>query len=47
LIKNGDISKEFLNDILESIEGGILTVDKNLKITAFNRAAEDLKEKKS
>lgn len=40
--KRGDISKEFLNNILESIEGGVLTVDKNLKITTFNHAAEEI-----
>lgn len=40
--KNGDISKEFLNNILESIEGGVLTVDKDLKITTFNHAAEEI-----
>lgn len=42
-VKRGDIlSREFLNNILESLEGGVLTVDKNLKITSFNCAAEEI-----
>ena len=36
------LSKEFLSSILESLEGGVLTVDKDLKITSFNRAAEEI-----
>ncbi len=35
-------SKEFLFNILESMEGGVLTVDKNNKITSFNLSAEEI-----
>ena len=42
-LKRGEVlSREFLINILESMEGGILTVDKDLKITTFNRAAEEI-----
>jgi PAS domain S-box-containing protein len=37
-----ELSKEFLECILESTEGGILTVDKNGFITSFNRSAEEI-----
>ena len=33
---------EFLNIILESMEGGVLAVDKNRRITFFNRSAEEI-----
>jgi PAS domain S-box-containing protein len=36
------ISKEFLENILDSMEGGVLTVDKNMRITTFNHAAEEI-----
>lgn len=36
------IGKEFLINLLESMEGGVLTVDKNSKITYFNRSAEEI-----
>jgi PAS domain S-box-containing protein len=42
LIKEDEITKEFLENILESMEGGIFTVDKNARITSFNRAAEEI-----
>ncbi len=35
-------TKEFLEYILDSMEGGILTVDKNMRITTFNHAAEEI-----
>ncbi|MEW5807268.1 MAG: ATP-binding protein [Acidobacteriota bacterium] len=35
-------TKEFLNSILKSIQGGVFTVDKNFKITSFNRGAEEI-----
>lgn len=38
----GEITKEFLESIFESIEGGVLTVDKNGVITSFNRSAEEI-----
>lgn len=41
LDKKGEITREFLENILESIEGGILTVDKDMRITSFNRSAEE------
>jgi PAS domain S-box-containing protein len=37
-----EISKEFLECILESTEGGILTTDKKGIITSFNRSAEEI-----
>ena len=40
--KDEGSSKEFLENLLESLEGGILAVDKNMKVTAFNRAAEEI-----
>ncbi len=42
LNRGDDLSREFLNNILESLEGGVLTVDKDLRITFFNRAAEEI-----
>jgi PAS domain S-box-containing protein len=33
---------EILSNILESMDGGVLTVDKNARITFFNRAAEEI-----
>jgi PAS domain S-box-containing protein len=35
-------SREFLENIIESIEGGVLTIDTNGKITSFNRSAEEI-----
>ncbi len=40
--KEDEITKEFLENILESMEGGVFTVDKNARITSFNRAAEEI-----
>lgn len=34
--------KEFLENILESMDGGIFTIDKNARITSFNRVAEEI-----
>jgi PAS domain S-box-containing protein len=42
LSKKDEITKEFLENILESMEGGIFTIDKNARITSFNRAAEEI-----
>jgi len=36
------VTKEFLENILDSMEGGVLTVDKNMRITSFNHAAEEI-----
>ena len=36
------ISKEFLYNLVESMEGGVLTIDKNSRITFFNRSAEEI-----
>ena len=35
-------TKEFLNNILASMEGGLFTIDKDARITSFNRAAEKI-----
>lgn len=37
-----DINSELLNAILDSIGEGLFTVDKNFRITTFNRVAEDI-----
>jgi hypothetical protein len=37
-----DKTKEFLENLVDSLEGGILAVDRNMRITAFNRAAEEI-----
>ena len=37
-----EISRDFLESILESNEGGILTIDKRGIITSFNRSAEEI-----
>lgn len=37
-----EITKEFLDNILASMEGGVFTVDKDVRITTFNRAAEKI-----
>ncbi|MHC4206289.1 MAG: two-component system sensor histidine kinase NtrB [Planctomycetota bacterium] len=37
-----DSTKEFLNNILSSMEGGLFTIDKEARITSFNRAAEKI-----
>jgi PAS domain S-box-containing protein len=36
------VTKEFLEDIFSSIEGGIVTIDKNGRVTTFNRSAEEI-----
>ncbi len=40
--KDNELTKEFLYNILESMEGGVLTIDKNARITSVNRAAEEI-----
>ena len=40
--KEDELTKEFLENILDSMKGGIFTVDKNARITSFNRAAEEI-----
>jgi len=35
-------AKEFLENLLDSLEGGVLAVDRNMRVTAFNRAAEEI-----
>jgi len=42
LIKDDKITKEFLVNILESMDGGVLTIDKYGRITSFNRSAEEI-----
>ena len=40
--KEDKITKEFLENILESMDGGVLTIDKNSRITSFNLSAEEI-----
>jgi PAS domain S-box-containing protein len=42
LIKDEIITKDFLINILESMDGGVLTIDKNRRITSFNKSAEEI-----
>jgi PAS domain S-box-containing protein len=43
VLNKGDIiTKELLEDIIDSMEGGVLTVDRNMRITTFNHAAEEI-----
>ena len=42
MAKEGEITKEFLESILDSMEGGVLTMDKDARITFFNRSAEEI-----
>lgn len=42
MAKEDHLTKEFLENILESLEGGVLTIDKNRRITSFNRSAEEI-----
>ncbi len=35
-------TKEFLVNILESMDGGVLTIDKKARITSFNHSAEEI-----
>jgi PAS domain S-box-containing protein len=37
-----ETAKEFLDNILASMEGGLFTIDKDARITTFNRAAEKI-----
>jgi PAS domain S-box-containing protein len=41
LAKTNNISPELSNNILQSMEGGVLTIDKKGRITSFNRSAEE------
>ena len=38
----GQAAKEFLDNILASMDEGLLTIDKDARITSFNRAAEKI-----
>ncbi|UCC39081.1 MAG: PAS domain S-box protein, partial [Candidatus Aminicenantes bacterium] len=42
LRREGEIPKEFLENILESMDGGVLTINKKRRITSFNRSAEEI-----
>lgn len=42
MAKAEDTTKDFLNNILESMEGGVLAIDKKGTITFFNRSAEEI-----
>jgi len=42
LHENDEDRAEFLKNIFESMDGGVLAVDKNGRITAFNRSAEEI-----
>ncbi len=41
-MKLENTSREFLENLLNSLEGGVLAVDRDMRITAFNRAAEEI-----
>jgi PAS domain S-box-containing protein len=42
LKREEEITKEFLWNIIESMEGGVFAIDKNSRITLCNRAAEEI-----
>ncbi len=42
MTQKNNISSELLNNILQSMEGGVLTIDKNARIISFNRSAEEI-----
>jgi PAS domain S-box-containing protein len=42
LANEDKMTQEFLENILQSMDGGILTIDKNGKITSFNRSAVEI-----
>ena len=42
LAEEEKISREFLDNLLKSMEGGVLTTDKDSRITFFNRSAEEI-----
>ncbi|MGB6866942.1 MAG: PAS domain-containing protein, partial [Candidatus Aminicenantaceae bacterium] len=42
MANEGEITKEFLESILENMEGGVLTMGKDARITFFNRSAEEI-----
>ncbi len=42
MAKGNNITEEFLDNILQSMEAGVITIDKNSRITSFNRSAEEI-----
>lgn len=42
MAKKEPITRGFSDTILQSMEGGVLTADRNRKITSFNRSAEEI-----
>jgi len=42
LSKKDEIIKEFLDNIFQSMDGGVFSIDKNGRITSFNRSAEEI-----
>jgi PAS domain S-box-containing protein len=42
ILEQKEITKEFLENILESMDGGMLTINKKGIITSFNRSAEEI-----
>ncbi len=42
MAKDQGVTQEFLDNILESMEGGVLTANKDGRITSFNRSAEEI-----
>ena len=42
MAKEDEATKEFLDNILGSMEGGVLAIDKKGRITFFNRSAEEI-----
>ena len=42
LKKEDPSTQEFLENILESMDGGVLTLDKKRRITSFNKSAEEI-----
>ena len=42
MAKENSVPKKLIENILESIEGGIVTIDKKARITSFNRSAEEI-----
>jgi len=41
LTKENEQTKEFWENVIDSMEGGVLTIDKEARITAFNPSAEE------
>jgi len=40
--KEGESTKEIFESILDSMEGGVLAMDKDARITFFNHSAEEI-----